>query len=1382
MINPTGGIKPPARNRHGFAYDSTNNVFLLYGGQNGSGILGDTWVYDPVQNLWTQITPPNAPVVTNVAPFAKLSYDSDHNAFVLALAGSGGYFGGSWSAYSVSTYLFRYAGTGPNAGTLSSNPTPTPAAGSLNRDPLSWGKDPALTSSGTSLYVGWSELGSPFDPTDSSIAHIYVSQYSGGSWTPLGSSYTSVSTTSYKEAHLPSLTVIGGKPWASWYEGADSGQTPQVYAGSWDGISSWNGGAVGLDSTANPLYQGQSQIVGIAGAPYVAVLETDKSVYPQRARAYVRAWNGTAWSLIGGSLNTQPGAGTTALSVSIATDGTNPYVAWSEYLHIANTGNGYDNDTNPQIYVSQWNGSQWSRMGGALNINATNWAYDPSIATFGGKLYVAWTERSQTGNAQLYVSTWNGTSWVQLGSGAFNRAPGAGWAYHPSLIADAGTNFLYLAWVEQLSLGQTAQVFVSRYTGGVWTALGGALNIAPAGGSAQRVSVGVYQGQPVAAWGEVNAGAVRQVYVKQWNGSAWTLLPGPGGGLDTTAPSAPSGMSATAVSASQINLTWTPSTDIVGVTGYLVYRGGAPVATVTTGLAYSDTGLPPNTSYTYQLAATDAAGNISALSPSAHVTTLTSPVVPTAITLSPASVAGGTSTTANTVTLGAAAPSGNAVVTLSSNNPAAVVPPSVTVAAGTTTSTAFTITTSSVTAATPVTISATYNGVTVTSTLSVTPSVTSTGTVLLLHSDASEVSGTQKGSTVTPAIGPPGLTGTVIVNSGGSVNFTPAQTGNGVYFLNCCSNTSNAYYKFTGAALGSVFNVAQGQISFYLKSRYTFAQRKATASGQRYAFDVRDGNGSHLFSFMTEPSSGYLLFMYTAAGTSSYYIAPAGTEDALFGSGILLKVTLTWGSGTSSLYLNNSLVKSVPYTTPAPNWTAASNFDLGAYEYLTYGGYNSSDDVIDEFTVTGTPPASSLSVSLTAPLPGATETGTVPVTANATDTVPLTSVQFKLDGANLNPAVTGMGPTYSINWNTTATTNGPHTLTAFATDSAGNTATSTGVSITVSNAAPLPSVSAVNLVPTTVTGGVSTTANTVALSGPAPSGNAVVTLSSNSPNAVVPASVTVAAGSTTSPAFTITTSSVTSTTPVTISATYNGVTAPATLSVTPAATGGGPLLQLHLDASEVSGTQNGATVTPTVGPAGFRGTAVVNSGGSVNFTPAQTGNGVYFLNCCSNSSNAYYKFTGAALGSIFNVNQGQISFYLKSRYTFAQRKATASGQRYAFDVRDGNGTHLYSFMIAPSSGYLVFTYAAGGAGTYYVVPPGTEDALFGSGVLLNVTLTWGAGTSNLYLNGKLVQSVGYKTATANWTALSNFDLGAFEYLTYGGYNASDDVIDEFVVQ
>ena len=50
---------------------------------------------------------------------------------------------------------------------------------------------------------------------------------------------------------------------------------------------------------------------------------------------------------------------------------------------------------------------------------------------------------------------------------------------------------------------------------------------------------------------------------------------------DTTKPSKPAGLTATAVSSSQINLSWTASTDNVGVTGYRIYRGGTQVGAST---------------------------------------------------------------------------------------------------------------------------------------------------------------------------------------------------------------------------------------------------------------------------------------------------------------------------------------------------------------------------------------------------------------------------------------------------------------------------------------------------------------------------------------------------------------------------------------------------------------------------------------------------------------------------------------------------------------------------------------------------------------------------------------------------------------------------------
>jgi hypothetical protein len=93
-----------------------------------------------------------------------------------------------------------------------------------------------------------------------------------------------------------------------------------------------------------------------------------------------------------------------------------------------------------------------------------------------------------------------------------------------------------------------------------------------------------------------------------------------------------------------------------------------------------------------------------------------------ALSVSPASVVGGNSS-AGTVTLTAAAPSGGAVVPLSDNSSATAVPGSVTVPAGAT-SASFTVTTTSVTAATTSTISASFGGVTRTAALTVNPSTT----------------------------------------------------------------------------------------------------------------------------------------------------------------------------------------------------------------------------------------------------------------------------------------------------------------------------------------------------------------------------------------------------------------------------------------------------------------------------------------------------------------------------------------------------------------------------------------------------------------------------------------------------------------------------------
>jgi hypothetical protein len=102
-----------------------------------------------------------------------------------------------------------------------------------------------------------------------------------------------------------------------------------------------------------------------------------------------------------------------------------------------------------------------------------------------------------------------------------------------------------------------------------------------------------------------------------------------GGGppADSSPPTAPSNLLATTAGSGGINLSWTASTDNVGVTNYLVERcqgaGCTTLAQIATSLAttYTDAGLLPGTSYSYRTSATDAAGNLSGYSNISTATT-----------------------------------------------------------------------------------------------------------------------------------------------------------------------------------------------------------------------------------------------------------------------------------------------------------------------------------------------------------------------------------------------------------------------------------------------------------------------------------------------------------------------------------------------------------------------------------------------------------------------------------------------------------------------------------------------------------------------------------------------------------------------------------------
>lgn len=163
--------------------------------------------------------------------------------------------------------------------------------------------------------------------------------------------------------------------------------------------------------------------------------------------------------------------------------------------------------------------------------------------------------------------------------------------------------------------------------------------VAPAGQSAYRkevqfriTSTGTWD--PANDWSYTGLGSgntvvqTDRIVLRQDGKTVWGTEPG-GGVSDNDPPTVPTGLTASNAASSSVTLSWTASTDNVGVTGYEVLDGTAVVGqSATTSLQV--TGLTPDTQYTFAVRAKDASGNVSAAS--TPVTTRTLPGVRSTLT------------------------------------------------------------------------------------------------------------------------------------------------------------------------------------------------------------------------------------------------------------------------------------------------------------------------------------------------------------------------------------------------------------------------------------------------------------------------------------------------------------------------------------------------------------------------------------------------------------------------------------------------------------------------------------------------------------------------------------------------------------------------------
>jgi len=221
--------------------------------------------------------------------------------------------------------------------------------------------------------------------------------------------------------------------------------------------------------------------------------------------------------------------------------------------------------------------------------------------------------------------------------------------------------------------------------------------------------------------------------------------------------------------------------------------------------------------------------------------------------------------------------------------------------------------------------------------------------------------------------------------------------------------------------------------------------------------------------------------------------------------------------------------------------------------------------------------------------------------------------------------------------------------------------------------------------------------------------------------------------------------------------------------------------------SELAALTNGAAVTPSSAAVGLAGKVVVRGAGSVAYSPVVNGDGLTFHNGGSqNTDTAFLAFSGAPISTLFNNQQpGDVSFTLKSSYSFANRLLVGGsrGDRYVFQVDDGTQTQSF-FSISTAGSYLSFRFSLTAQTTViYYVPKGQEDAVFGNGVVAGIHLTWDGAHVNMQVNGVTVASLAYSAMTPTWSSSASFTIGATSLNSYGGgYMACDDSLADFVIK
>jgi hypothetical protein len=339
----------------------------------------------------------------------------------------------------------------------------------------------------------WSPLGEGVNGQVEAIAVFGGEVYAGGNFTSAGG----VSTNYLAKWNGSSWSAVGGGPDHPIADLAVSGSL--LYAagnvGTFESngfVSVWNGSTW---SALGPHIGGGISKIAASGENVYAARRSSNLIYK---------WSGSAWIQISFGMGTGV--------YNLAASGQDLYAVGYQYLGPTQGEAGY---------VARWNGSTWTTIGSGMTYGSDRWGYVYGVAVAGTDVYVSGLFSNAVVPANS-VAKWNGSSWSAVGDWQIMPGPGSGWA-----VAASGSDVYFAGRFVSAGRHERRADGIAKWNGSSWSDLGDGAYTVP---NAMTVADGAAY---AAGYFTTDAGSTVSRLVR-WNGSAWQPLtfafpPGPAG-------------------------------------------------------------------------------------------------------------------------------------------------------------------------------------------------------------------------------------------------------------------------------------------------------------------------------------------------------------------------------------------------------------------------------------------------------------------------------------------------------------------------------------------------------------------------------------------------------------------------------------------------------------------------------------------------------------------------------------------------------------------------------------------------------------------------------------------------------------------------------------